>query len=547
MADARLNIKVDADAKQASAAFKDLASDLKAVGSSSVGLVDAVTKAGDAFKKLEQARDTPAALAAGMAKARQAVQELQAALAKTTAGTAEYQRISDALTKAGAAMQSAAGRAAYLKKVQDDVAISVRKMGTATEQAAGQTTRLGDAIRKQTEGFNKFRGSVMEVWAAFNVGRDIGNALSEVIKKVDASMAAHDKRMSDAAVNSIKFEAAMRLVQKGLLDVGGTQEQFLAKYDAYVAKMREGTKALEDQRRAAAEYQMTLKDLDGIIGGAKGRGFTILSPEDAAKQLDGIKALAKGLEDAFKKAFDVGGERERAKWAVANEDAVQKVIDAYKNAGLEIPEHINAISDAQATAAIAANGWSREQIEALGRANVEWERAGAAIRAQTTAVEAAERANQDFGTSLDRVAEAVVATGGQMVVGAPYWIQITQATKEATQALLDYMVASKALREEQAAALEATKGWTDYILALKDGYESGTTSLYNYKVALGEFKTQLLQLFGSAKGEARESLQAIIDMINELMRTAGAGGSPTAGGGPVAWLDKAVRDSKRGG
>lgn len=535
---ARLSIGVSADAKEASDAFKSLSEDIKKVGTASVEVTDAVDRAGAAFNKLERAADSPGAITAAMARARQSVTELNAALARTPPASAEYQRISDALTLAGNAMQTAAARAAQLKTAQDQAAASVARFRKESDGLGAAADRLGDAIRKQTEGFNKMRGATMEVWAAFGIGKQVGEALSGVIEKQSARMAAHDQKMNDAAVNTIKFESAMRLVRQGLIDVGGTQEQFLARYDAYVEKLREGRKAVDEEaealkrRRAAFDEMMA-----GLPDIQKKYSFTLLSPEDAAKQMDSVKALAEGLNNAFEKAFQAGGESEMAKWRAANEEAVQKVIKAYEKAGLELPAHLKAIAQAHDDSAAKAMEWASREAAAYDQVAEATNRRRAAEDAamnRTSKAPAEFKQIQDaafgaavamgeMGTNLDNVAEAVVATGGTMTVGPPIWITYAQATREATQALLDFAVASKAVREEQAEAMTVTKGWTDYILTLKDGYESGITSLYNYVTALGSFKTQLQQMFAGAHGDAKDALEGIIALIDKLVQTAGAG------------------------
>lgn len=535
---ARLSIGVSADAKEASDAFKSLAEDIKGVGTASVEVTDAVTRAGAAFEKLERAKDSPGAITAAMARARQSVTELNAALARTPPASAEYQRISDALTLAGNAMQTAAARAAQLKTAQDQAAASVARFRKESDGLGAAAERLGDSIRKQTEGFNKMRGATMEVWAAFGIGKQVGEALSAVIEKQSARMAAHDQKMNEAAVNTIKFESAMRLARQGLIDVGGTQEQFLARYDAYVESLRQGRKAVDEEAEALKRRKAAFDEMmAGLPDLQQKHTFTLMSPEDAAKQMDSVKALAEGLNNAFEKAFQAGGEGERDKWVAANEAAVKKVIEAYEKAGLELPTHLKAIAQAHDDSAAQAMEWANKEAAAYDQVAAATERRRAAedaARNRTSKAPAEFKAIQDeafgaavamgeLGTNLDNVAEAVVATGGTMTIGQPYFIQYAQATKEATQALLDFAVASKAVREEQAEAMTVTKGWTDYILTLKDGYESGITSLYNYVTALGSFKTQLQQMFAGAHGDAKDALEGIIALIDKLVQTAGAG------------------------
>lgn len=459
------------------------------------------------------------------------------------------------------------------EKAVDGVTKATDRLDTSAKKAAnslnkvkdsdgGLNKSLGDAgtrINKAVEGFSRLREAVAKLAMVYSTAAiGVKLFLDSWAKNVNAnSEILATQQKAEAA--TIKFESAMRLAQRGLIDLGGTQEQFLARYDAYVAKLREGktavdeeTEALKRQKQAFDELQAGLPDIQ------KKFSFTVLSPEDAAKQLDSVKALAEGLNNAFEKAFQAGGEGERDKWVAANEEAVKKVTEAYQKAGLELPSHFKAIAQAQDDSAARAMEWATQQAAAYDQVAAAADRRRAAEAAATNfsapvaaefkhiqdAAVGAAAASGQFGTNLDNVAEVVVKTGGTMSVGPPYFIQYAQATREATQALLDFAVASKAVREEQAAAMEVTKGWTDYILTLKDGYESGITSLYNYVTALGAFKTQLQQMFSAASGEAKDALEGMIQLIDKLIQTAGAGkngqfGTPDFS--PAAQLERAFR------
>lgn len=167
--------------------------------------------------------------------------------------------------------------------------------------------------------------------------------------------------------------------------------------------------------------------------------------------------------------------------------------------------------------------------EAEAAANNRTSQAPAEFRQIQDAAFGAAVAAGELGTNLDRVAEAVVATGGQMVVGAPIMFQMARATDEAVAATLRLVDATKRLREEQFQTLEVTRGWLDYVTNLREGYESGQNSLISYISALQDFATQLRTLFAGATGEAAESIQNMIDLINTLIATAGANAPTTSG------------------
>lgn len=445
-----------------------------------------------------------------------------------------------------------------LKKTETAVD-GVTKATKVLDQTQG---KAGDAIRKQTEGLNKLRGAFMEVWAALGIGKMVGDALAAVIDKVSASMARHDAKMQQAAVDSIKFAQAMRLAEKGLIGLGGTQEQFLARYDAYVAKMSPATKEIEKQAKALERLKFETEQVQKAIdAAAAGKSFTFISPDDIAKQEESLRNMGLRLDEILGKAFASGGAEERQRWADANKEAVETAIAAYARFGLEAPANVKAAYEAMTGSSAV---WMKQLAEENAAAEEvfqaklrRWAAEDAAANRTSKAPEEFRQIQQEafgaavamgeLGTNLDRVAEAVVKTGGQMVVGAPIWIQITQATNEATDALLRYAEASRALREEQVQSLEATRGWTDYVIALKEGYESGTTSLYNYVTALNAFKTQLEQMFASVTGPARESLDSMIALIEKLVSTAGAEGPTSRGGGFAGQFQRDADRAARGG
>lgn len=436
-----------------------------------------------------------------------------------------------------------------------------QKAGAAVSGVAGSTQKLGDSMRKQTEGLNKFRGAAMEVWAALGIGKQVGEALSAVIDKQSAAMAAHDKKMNDAAVNSIKFQAAMKLVERGLLDVGGTQEQFLARYDAYIAKTGPAARATEEQTKALKEQAAAWKDL-GTQMEASGKAveFKLNAPgmEDLLP-IDEATKYAERLNDILAQAFKVGGEDERQEWAEANKAKLEEVVAAYERFGTVVPEHVRAAYDKiladQGAQRVAeeTQRWIAEEASAYEelaeRVKRSREAESAAANRTSRAPEEYKRiqdaafgaavANGELGTNLDRVAEAVVATGGTMTVGAPIWISYVQASDEVTAALLRQAEAYGTLTAAQSEAVGAARGWTDYIITLKDGYESGLTSLYNYITGLAAFKTQLLQLFGGATGAAKETLDATIDLIEGLMSNVGP--RDTFSAGPLGDLERSVK------
>ena len=119
MADARLSVKVSADAKEASAAFTALAKDIKAVGTESVGVTEGVARVDAAMAKLAKAPDTPIALARATAKAKLEIDELRATLEKTPASAEKMKAISAALAQADSAIDKTITRAGKLVEAQE--------------------------------------------------------------------------------------------------------------------------------------------------------------------------------------------------------------------------------------------------------------------------------------------------------------------------------------------------------------------------------------------------------------------------------------------
>lgn len=434
-----------------------------------------------------------------------------------------------------------------------------KKAGASVAATSGNTQKLGDAMRKSTEGVNKFRGAAMETWAVLQIGVQAGNALAAAIDKYDVKLAAHDKRMNDAAVNEIKHRAAMKLAEAGVIALGGSYDEFLARYDAYIAKTNPAVKATEAQTKALRDQKQALSDMSAqMAASASSVEFKINAPKlEDIMPLEEATKYAERLNDVLGKAFAEGGAAERDEWAAANVETLDKVIASYEKWGEAVPEHVRAAYDAMNAASkdwvaqldaenAAADGvhqakqrrWAAEDA-AANRTS----RAPQEYKAIQDAAFGAAVANGELGTSLDRVAEAVVATGGTMTVGAPILITITQASDEQTAALLRQAEAWGILTKAQMDHMGVTKGWTDYVIAMKNAYESGTSSLYNYITGLAAFKAQLLEMYAGATGAAKEAVDAMVAMIEKLMQT--TGGRDTGSGNPM--LDELNRALEDGG
>lgn len=431
------------------------------------------------------------------------------------------------------------------KKASDSVG-KVGKSGKEAEQGVGA---VGDALNKTTGGFAKLMeatGKITLIFgAAVAAGKALGAALEYLVTSVSKSAAAKQ----EAEARSIKFASALKLAEKGVIDLGRSTDDMLRNYDAYIAKMREATAATEAQARAVAEYEMTLGQLSEIVGRANQQtGFSIMSPEQAAAQLDSMRALAAGLNDVLGKAFSEGGASERDAWAQANKDAIQKVIDEFAKFGVDAPAQVKAAYDAMKAG---AEGLAeptiaelQKMVEAATQMRMAAEEQGNAMREQTTAQESATRAQQQW---TDATHDGVTEMNGWVGVAGPATVMMFQyaaATKEAKDALLGFLEAQRALREEQAAALEGTQGWLSILSNLKDSFESGETSLYNYITQLQGFDAQVRQLFGGATGEAKTAVDALTSAIAELIRTATGGKEYSPG--MAGYLEREIDRSRKG-
>ena len=556
--DARLNIGVSADAKQASATFKELAADIKKVGTESVGVTEGVAKVDAAMAKLAKAPDTVGSLATATAKAKLAVDELRAALEKTPPTAENYQKIADALRQAEEAMDRTIQRAGKLKKAQEDVNKEVEKNASGMKGFAKSMTdvdqifdNMSQHSNKAVAAFGNLGAAVVGLSVAYKVGKEAGEDLAKAIDAWDAKRAQADARQADANVNTIKFEQALRLAEKGIIGLGRSTADMLKQYDAYVEKMRAARTATEEQTRAAAEYQSTVErvaELTGKLG--RQSGFTILSPEEASAQLDSVRALAQGLSDVLAKAFKEGGATERDAWAKANADAIQKVIADFTKFGEEVPPIVQAAYDAMKAGAQGLAEPTVEEIQKIVTAATQMriaaEAQGKATRDQSTAAQAAETAQRAW---TDATHAGITEMNGWVGVSGPaqaVMIQYAAATREAKEELMGFLAAQRALREEQARALEGAQGWISILSNLTESYKSGETSLLNYITQLQDFATQVRQLFGGATGEAKTAVDALTAAVADLIRTAGANGPGDYSPGLGGYLEREIERNKKG-
>lgn len=190
MADARLGISVTADAKTASATFKELATDIKSVGKESVGVTEGVDRVGKALEKLKSAPDTPMALARATAKVKLEVDELRAALEKTPASAEKMKAISAALAQADSAMQKSIQRAGKLGEAQEEVkqkmgltAKGAESLGGAFGSLNGIMGKMADSSSATAQNIAKVGFSIMAAGQAFEFGYEKGKKFNDFVRE----------------------------------------------------------------------------------------------------------------------------------------------------------------------------------------------------------------------------------------------------------------------------------------------------------------------------------------------------------------------------
>lgn len=562
MAKARLDIGVSADAKQASATFKELSADIKAVGKESVGVTEGVAKVDAALAKLAKAPDTPMALARATAKVKLEVDELRAALEKTPASADKMKAISAALAQADSAMQKSIARAGKLGEAQEEVkqkmgltAKGAESLGNSFGSLDGIMGKMADSSSGVSQGLAKIGFSVMAASAAFEFGYstgtkfrsaltamgvtlpDLSDKMGAVVVALESTVRGYKEAelVETAAVARARQIIALREQQakaeQGLANAmaksGLVWKDANAEREAVIAKLNAAEFALARVAKSEAAWTEAVKvntpELQKLRKEAEEHGIALdkLAPRTAAAAAESDKyaTSAKGAAAATRDATTAVSEA--VAQAAAFEKWIQREAAAYDNLAESVARSRAAES--------AKQNFSSPEVEA-GLQRIQFQAVGAAAAAG------------EFGTSLDTVAKKVVSLNGQLTVQQQIWLSVAMASDEATAALYRQIEATRALSDQQKESLDAVRGWSDYIIALKEGYDSGVTSLGSYIQQLVAFKSQLSQMFAAAEGDAKKSLEEMIQLIETLMQTAGA--RETGASGPVGWLNKAVRDAK---
>lgn len=551
MGSPRLSIGVDADAKQASATFKYLAKDIRDVGKESNGVTEGVESVSKALEKLKNAPDTPMALARATAKVKVEMDALRAALDKTPASAEKMKAISAALAQADSAMQKSIARAGKLGEAQEEVkqkmgltAKGAESLGNSFNSLDGIMGKMADSSSSMSQNLAKIGFSVMAAGQAFEFGYSTGEkfrtgltalgvTLPDLSEKTGAIVVALESMVHGYEQSELVESAAMNRARQliALREAQARSEQALAtamaksglvwkdanaEREAVIAKLNAAEMALSRVAKTEAAWTEAVKvnaqELQKLKKEADEHGIALekVAPRTAAAAAESDKyaASAKGAAAATREA--TVSVKEAIQQADSFEQALQREAAAYDNL-------TESVKQSRAEQSAARNFSSPETSDELRR--IQFEAVGAAAAAG------------QFGDSLDTVAKKVVSLGGTLSAGAQIWLNVAEASDRATDALYRQIEATRALSDAQVASLDAARGWSDYLIALKEGYESGVTSLGSYIQQLVAFKSQLEQMFAGVTGAAADSLNEMIQLIETLLATAGAGGPTPRGGG----------------
>lgn len=183
---------------------------------------------------------------------------------------------------------------------------------------------------------------------------------------------------------------------------------------------------------------------------------------------------------------------------------------------------------------------------AIDKATAAFDKQRAAIAARNAGMDVAVQKDQVLAQAnlvlsntmkgvTTEIQDGIAVAGRASVV----YLSVAAATQAQTDALIALLKEQNAYTAAIQNTLSVAKGWGDYLAQLVSGYQSGTLSLIAYKRALEDFATQLEQTFAGATGKAKDALESMIQTIQKLIATAGAGGTPSTDQSPTGALNKA--------
>lgn len=353
MGEARLQVKVSADAKEASAAFSALAKDIKAVGTESVGVTDGVARVDAAMKKLASAPDTPMAIARATAKLKVEMDELRAALEKTPASAAKLGAINTALAQADSAMQKSIARAGKLVESQEEVkqkmgltAKGAESLGNSFGSLDGIMGKMADSSSTASQSIAKVGFTVMAAGQAFEFGYGMG-------EKLRAGLTALGVQLPDLSDKTGAVVVAIESM------VRGYEEAELVESAAMVRARQ--IIALRDQQARAEQTLANATQKSGLVW------------KDANAEREAVIAKLNAAELALSRVAK--SEQEWADAVKVNTPELQKLREEAQQHGLAMEKiaprtaAAAAESDKWATAAKSAAAATREVAAAVKEMN----------------------------------------------------------------------------------------------------------------------------------------------------------------------------------
>jgi len=249
---ARLSVGVSADAKEASATFKELAADIKKVGTESVGVTDGVARVDAAMAKLASAPDTPGALAKAVAKARIEIEDLRVALEKTPASAKKMEAIGVALAKADAAIAKATERAGRLKDATEEVGGRMQVAAKGAEALTGSfgslqgiLGKMADSTSASSQAFASLGFKALAAGEAFDFGYEKGQKINKFLEE-------HGNYLAKAIDATTNWVAGLK-----------------SENEILTALPIAANATLRAKQALAAETQKTLEELQKEAGGWK--------------------------------------------------------------------------------------------------------------------------------------------------------------------------------------------------------------------------------------------------------------------------------------
>jgi len=470
-------------------------------------------------------------------------------------------KVKNAVMEWASALQIGVTIGNALVNITNKVATSMERKAAAAEKAALEAQKYQIAMKAVRDGLIEEGETTEETLANYVAMTAAMGKLDEASRKYVAEAGLKvPESFKETAVQGAKMEVVIKGVFGRSLEEGRKwSAENRAAIDAYIAKMsdaqRETSKDFIAMTEAAKAHAEAMKSLPAAIASIlpsfKEVVTSSLEAENAVLAMaqssgQSIEKIREVIEAEYKRNDATGATALGYDQLIA---AVDRLLALQKNIPIDIDVEIEArkrlaeaVKDEMAEkekaiqdylAKQAAERQANDQQFAANRQRQAEERATADhveenMRKWTNATQGVGKAfgalSGDF-TAINAEVRKFVEEGGKaeevMTSMQLIALGVAEANDAATASIYRHLEATGLLREEQELALDAAQGWRDYLANLKEGYDTGLSSLSAYIRGLIDFKGQLLQLFSSVSGEAKRGLEDVIAMIEALMQTAG--------------------------